>query len=552
VSAGLTRAAAVLVGVAAAAPVSARGLDAADVARIIGQAVSEAHARGRAVSIAVVDHEGNVLGTLQMPGAPGSTVLRGGGPRRCQPPLGPPGCGLEGAQVPALAAAESKAGTAAFLSTQGHAFTTRTAGFIIQPHFPPQVENASSGPLFGVQFSQLPCGDVVPPGGPTLPLGMSADPGGVPLYKRGHAAGGVGIEGDGRYAIDLDPTARDVTDEERIAVAAAHGYGAPRAIRGDQILVGGLRLPFVDAEERRTGRVATFAPGANDVPPRAAPPTRFVAGALGGVRGTVDPRYFPPRQSVEPPVTAAGLTGDDVRRILTRAARQADQTRAAIRVPIGDRARVNIAVVDRGGNLLGLFRTRDAPVFGFDVCVQKARTAAFWSSADAAARLRAAGHGAYVEAAAREGLRLDGAVAFSDRAGGFLSRPLFPDGIDATRQGPFSVPIAEFSVFNDGLQEALVEAAVRTILGGGTRAECTGIAGLGNGIQIFPGSVPLYRGRTLVGAVGVSGDGVDQDDLVASAGSRGFEAPADMRADRVFVRDVRLPYVKFPRRPTTR
>ena len=51
------------------------------------------------------------------------------------------------------------------------------------------------------------------------------------------------------------------------------------------------------------------------------------------------------------------------------------------------------------------------------------------------------------------------------------------------------------------------------------------------------------------GAVGVSGDGVDQDDLVASAGAAGFDAPDDKRCDQLFVRGVRLPYVKFPRHP---
>jgi uncharacterized protein GlcG (DUF336 family) len=535
----------------AAAPASGHGLDAADVTRIIGQAVAEAQALGRPVSIAVVDREGNVLGTFQMPKALTTTVLQGGGPRRCQSEPRPSDCGLEGVVIPSALAAQSKAGTAAFFSTQGNAFTTRTAGFIIQPHFPPMVENASSGPLFGVQLSQLPCGDVVPSLGQPLPLGLSADPGGIPLYKHGRAAGGVGVEGDGRYTIDLDPTDRDVTNEERIAVAAAHGYAAPRAIRGDQILVGGLRFPFINTDERPTGATASFSPGPNDVAPRDTPPSRFVAGTLGGVHGTYDPRYFPPRESLEPSVTASGLSVDDILRILTQGARQADRTRAGIRRPLGDHARVNISVVDRGGNLLGIFRTRDAPVFGFDVSAQKARSAAFFSSATAAARLRAAGQDGFVDAAAREGLGLDGSVAFSDRANGFLSRPFFPDGIDATRHGPFSLPIAEFSVFNDGLQGALVGKALADVLGGTSRSECTGISGLGNGIQIFPGSVPLYRGRTLIGAIGVSGDGVDQDDIVAASGSHGFEAPADMRADRVFVRDVRLPYVKFPRRPTT-
>jgi uncharacterized protein GlcG (DUF336 family) len=188
---------------------------------------------------------------------------------------------------------------------------------------------------------------------------------------------------------------------------------------------------------------------------------------------------------------------------------------------------------------------------GFDVCVQKARTAAFFSSASAANQLRTAEAGKfakYLDAAARDGIRLDGGIAITDRAGGFLSRPFFPDGIDETGHGPFSKSIDQFSPFNDGLQLDLVLTSLGNALSG-TVTPCTAIAALPNGIQIFPGSVPLYKDNRLVGSIGVSGDGVDQDDLIASMGSAGFDAPAEIRADRIFVRGVRLPYVKFPRHP---
>jgi hypothetical protein len=72
---------------------------------------------------------------------------------------------------------------------------------------------------------------------------------------------------------------------------------------------------------------------------------------------------------------------------------------------------------------------------------------------------------------------------------------------------------------------------------------------LANGLQIFAGSVPLYKNGVLVGAIGISGDGIDQDDIIASGGSVGYEAPEAMRADQVFVRGVRMPFVKFPRHP---
>ena len=54
----------------------------------------------------------------------------------------------------------------------------------------------------------------------------------------------------------------------------------------------------------------------------------------------------------------------------------------------------------------------------------------------------------------------------------------------------------------------------------------------------------------LVGGLGVSGDGVDQDDYVTAGGATGFEAPTDIRADQIVIDGVRLPFLKFPRNPT--
>jgi uncharacterized protein GlcG (DUF336 family) len=285
-------------------------------------------------------------------------------------------------------------------------------------------------------------------------------------------------------------------------------------------------------------------------PIRSAPASTFTPLTLGGVVGRIDSRYFPFKDS-----TAAGanrLTAADVNLIITQAAQQANRTRAAIRRPLGAAAEVNIAVVDTNGVVLGLFSTTDAPIFGFDVSVQKARTAMFFSSATAGAQLRAAEGGKFAkfaDAALADGVKLDGTVAFSDRANGFLSRPFFPDGVDGTANGPFSKPINVWSPFNTGLQLALVKTALVNVLGGVPVSSCTAIPSLTNGIQIFAGSVPLYKNGVLVGAIGISGDGIEQDDVIAAAGSFGFEAPENIRADQFFVRGVRLPYVKFPRHP---
>ena len=63
-----------------------------------------------------------------------------------------------------------------------------------------------------------------------------------------------------------------------------------------------------------------------------------------------------------------------------------------------------------------------------------------------------------------------------------------------------------------------------------------------DGIIEFPGGLPLYRNGELVGGIGVSGDGVEQDENVAEAGAKGFEAPAAIRVDTVTKGGV--PYTK--------
>jgi hypothetical protein len=172
----------------------------------------------------VTDREGNVLGVFRMTGAPATTQFRVGGPGPTQVPdpiTGFVPVGLDGTVVPSNLAAVSKAGTASLFSTRGNAFTSRTAGFIIQEHFPPGIDFRPGGPLYGVQFSSLPCGDIKIPG---LPLGLSGDPGSAPIYKNGEAVGGVGIEGDGVYTVDRDPADFDQPFEEVIAVSAVRGF----------------------------------------------------------------------------------------------------------------------------------------------------------------------------------------------------------------------------------------------------------------------------------------------------------------------------------------
>ena len=521
-----------LIGPPPPARLTATNLTSSDVQTILQQAASAANALGKPVNIVVTDREANVIGFFPMPGTPSPSSVRS---------VGRLGQGLEGAAVPPSEAATAKAATAAFFSTTGNAFTTRTAGFIIQEHFPPGISFRAGGPLYGVQFSSLPCSDIKKP---SARLGLSADPGGLPIYKNGIPAGGIGIEGDGLYTVDRDPNLDDQPFEEQIAASGIRGFEAPASIRGNTILVDGIRLPFSNIATPLVPSAVASIIGATITLP---PDSEFVPQVIGGVAGEVSPRFFPFIAGTAPAGPNA-LTATEVNTIISRAAQQSNITRAAIRQPLGSNARVTIAVVDTAGVVLGVFRQQDAPVFGFDVAVQKARTAAFFSTPSAATLLRGAGFGSYVDRAIADGLRFDGSFAFSDRAIGFLHRPFFPDGINDTAAGPFSTPLADWSPFNVGLQLDLVRTNFLAALGGPV-ASCTAIPGLTNGIQIFPGSVPLYKNGVLVGAIGISGDGVDQDDLIAAAGANGFSPPTAIRSDQIFVRSVRLPFLKFPRSP---
>ena len=525
-------------------------LTALEVQTILAQAATEAAASGMPSTIAVVDHEGVVLGVLQMEGAAVKTRVSGGGTG-----------GLEGIVYDdsSASAAITKAGTAAFFSTQGNAFTTRTAGFIVQEHFPPQVDPSGGGPLFGVQLSNLRCSDVDRGPAPhsaaqsNLPIGLSADPGGLPLYKNGVAVGGIGVEGDGVYTVNSGQPATTPTVEETIAAAGTMGFSAPAPIRGDNIFVDAIQLVFANAEpptSQSTTPYSTFATTGKEIAkPAAGGTSPFMPRTLNNIPGTV-PSQFATTFNAGATPASGGLTVEDVTLVLGQAAATASTTRAAIRQPAGTAARVTISVVDAGGAILGIFRTNDAPIFGFDVSVQKARTAAFFSGASAGRLLTQASLTSYVDAAATDGLALNGTVAFSTRAVGFLSQPIFPPGaIAPDSNGPFSQPLGTWSVFNTGLQlDEYLKAPGASLFA----ASCAGTAlpGLRNGITLFAGGFPLYKNGALVGAIGVSGDGIDQDDLIAFTGHAGFEAPTTMRSDTVRVRGVALPYVVFPRHPS--
>jgi uncharacterized protein GlcG (DUF336 family) len=543
-------------------------LTVADTQAIIAQAVGEASARGLHATIAVSDRVGNILAVYRMTGAAPDVLITS-----FRGVVG----GLEGFnKIPDTYAAVSKAVTAAYLSSNGNAFSTRTASQIVQENFDPGQTDAPAGPLFGVQFSQLPCGDFVNTAatlaGPhSSPLGLSAGPGGLPLYKAGVTVGGIGVVADGLYTFDTGFASRAPDVNEAIALAGTSGYAAPAAITADKITAGGLALRFINPETLLSTPAAhpAFAslPGALVAGPgytagtvlqgqafgAAASGIRADTGAFKAVNGYVlvdannTPR-FPPTASADGSFTAA-----DVTQILTSAMQVVNHTRAQIRQPLNTIAQVSVTVVDRGGKILGLVRTPDAPVFGLDVAVQKARTVLFFSDPAAAATLAALPPAVYPATKtpyaisnylaasqaffANPNVFADG-TAYSDRAIGDIARPFYPDGINGNPPGPLSKQFASWSIFDDGLQ---LDLALNAILAG-TPGNCTGIPEVPNGIQIFAGSVPIYKNGVLIGAIGVSGDGTSQDDMVAFLGlgnaasilKNGIgNAPASIRADKL-------------------
>ena len=253
------------------------------------------------------------------------------------------------------------------------------------------------------------------PGPHRSPLGLSADPGGFPLYKDGAVVGGIGVLADGVYGIDRIITDKDRNADEMIAYAATFGLAAPQNRRADQITVEGkvFRFSDIDFDDLASDPAATqdFAAipaatgaliavqGYTDGVVRAG--TRFgeaasgiapdTAGLFTGqnafvfVDATGTPRYPPIAATDGGSLGAASLTENDVTVILRHALDVANRARAQIRRPLSTPARVTISVVDTNGEILGMVRGQDAPVFGADVSLQKARTAALLSSATAGA-----------------------------------------------------------------------------------------------------------------------------------------------------------------------
>jgi uncharacterized protein GlcG (DUF336 family) len=284
--------------------------------------------------------------------------------------------------------------------------------------------------------------------------------------------------------------------------ASGNSFG-PTPAAPSLVFIGGIALPFVD----QTSIPAGFSAGP-------------VAGTGSFLVAPTNSQGQPPEGDLITPAAGplGGLSAADVTGILNNAEATANTTRAAIRLPLGSKTRMVIAVADLDGTIIGLRRMQDSTVFSIDVAASKARNMVYFnSSIRTAADLNSVPMG----------------TAVTNRTISFGAQPFYPPGIDGSSAGPF------FNLYTMDLANPC------------TQGFQSGAANSNkSGIVFFPGSAGLYRNGMLVGGLGVSGDGVDQDDYVTNGGTAGFEAPTNIRADQIMDQGVRLPYFKFPRNPT--
>jgi uncharacterized protein GlcG (DUF336 family) len=251
------------------------------------------------------------------------------------------------------------------------------------------------------------------------------------------------------------------------------------------------------------------------------------------------------------PHAGGDLTAADVEAIVARGIASATQTRAQIRLPLNSTTRMVFAVSDESGDILGLYRMPDATYFSLGVAVAKARNVAYY---DNAGQLQPADKIKGIPAG----------TALTARTFRYISLPHFPEGIDINPPGPGSI-LTDGGVTKYGTNKGapLPAKAFQSLQGyadfnPNTNFRAPTDKANQNGVVFFPGSAPLYKDETdssgatsrqIVGGLGVSGDGVFQDDDVTAVAALAYAPPSRKRADFVKLRDVRLPFLKFNRNP---
>jgi len=480
-----------------------QSLQISDVQKIVTAAVNSLDVE---MVVAVVDRAGFVLGVFRTQNAPATAVGNFGQ--------------LQNANDVAVALAR----TGAFFSNNQAPLSSRTVRFISGIHFPPGVTNQPPADLYGIENTNRGCTLVSDPNfqsriPPSLALGggfglgvmtgktdnldsdaTAVNPGGVPIFYKNVVVGGIGVVTASTNLNVAEYAALVGSTTQR--GGAGDNFGPTPAAPG-VVFIGGIALPFVNQTSRPLGYSAGPIVGTG---------SHFVAPA--------NSQGQPPEGDLITPAAGplGGLSAADVTQILNNAETTANTTRAAIRLPLGSKTRMVIAVADLDGTIIGLRRMQDSTVFSIDVAASKARNMVYFNSA-------------VRTAADLSGVPMGTAV--TNRTISFGAQPLYPPGIDGSNAGPF------FNLYTMDLANPC------------TQGFQTGAANSNkSGIVFFPGSAGLYRNGALVGGLGVSGVGVDQDDYVTSGGTAGFEAPANIRADQIIDQGVRLPYFKFPRSPT--
>jgi uncharacterized protein GlcG (DUF336 family) len=395
--------------------------------------------------------------------------------------------------------------------------------------------------------------------------GIATLPGGIPLYKNGVLVGGIGVffpgktgfatEENSSLSATFDPSKPDRSLEaEYIAFAAAGGSSGANASVGT---INGI--PAVPGFDLPAGRIDLVGITLDIFGPEGVKGPQILLNVgrtlgVGPVNGidrqvTTSPTTLYLRGVPVPdgwlvlPHDGDGVTASQVEQIITHGYLQAQQTRAAIRLPFNSTTAMVFAVADRQGNIVGLYRMPDATVFSIDVAVAKARNVAYYDNPTLLQPID----------------QLPGVApgtSLTNRSIRYLSLPRFPEGIDGRPPGPFSILNDGGTDPNTGLQVGprLPASAFQSVQGHdafnpGTNFHDPFNPQNQNGIVFFPGSSALYQNGVLLGGFGVSGDGVDQDDVVTSQGAVGFEPDQAIRIDEVFVRGVRVPYMKFNRNP---
>jgi len=440
--------------------------------------------------------------------------------------------------------------TAAFFSHNMAPLTSRTVRFISGIHFPPGVTDAPNAALYGIENTNRGCGfnvsfnagKCIEPAkslsggpGPGIVTGKkqpddsdpaSVEAGGIPLYRiipsgldrvtsgeihDGRLVGAIGVVG-----IAGDPQLNEFAAATGAFAALGSTFGPIAPVpfyplpEPGNVFIDGIRLPFLGPDlgltfnsdglptgvARPAGTNAGSGAGTFVIPAGSGvcAPNEYLAGPAGGT-----------------------LSSTVVDGIVQRAIATAKKTRAVIRLPLNSYARMAIAVADVDGSILAIYRMPDATIFSIDVAVAKARNV-IWFSSHAAADLPGVPNG----------------TAVTNRTINFGAQPLYPPGIDShafkVGPGPF------YQLFLNDLANPCTQ--------GSQPANANQ-----NGIVFFAGATPLYQNGTLVGGLGVSGDGIEQDDYVTYFGAGTFLPAQSIWADQVKIDGARLPMFKFPRHP---